>query len=96
MRRLASVVSRIVLGLAAVVFLLGALLFLLGLQLALVPMRIRQHAQARLVLDILANVGELVALHNEGAQARADDEADDDEAAAGRARMAAERIAGVP
>jgi hypothetical protein len=67
MRRLASGVSRIVLGLAALAFLLGALLFLLGLQLALVPMRIRQHAQARLVLDIAASVAALVALRAEQA-----------------------------
>lgn len=74
LRRLASLVSRIVLGLAALAFLLGALLFLLGLQLALVPMRIRQHAQARLVLDILANVAELVALQRDRATAEPSDE----------------------
>jgi hypothetical protein len=63
-----------VLGLAALAFLLGALLFLLGLQLALVPMRIRQHAQARLVLDIAANIAELVALQ----RTRVTDEPEED------------------
>lgn len=76
MRKLASLVARVVFGLAAITFVLGALLFLLGLQLALVPMRLRQHAQARLVLDIAANVAQLVALRAEQTT-RADAPADD-------------------
>lgn len=77
MRKLASLVARVVFGLAAIAFVLGAVLFLLGLQLALVPMRIRQHAQARLVLDIAANVAQLVALRAE--QTREDAPADEAE-----------------
>ncbi|MGH7345923.1 MAG: hypothetical protein ACREK4_13495 [Candidatus Rokuibacteriota bacterium] len=73
MRRLASVVSRLLIGMAATVLLLGALLFLLGLHLALVPLRVKQHRGLVLLLEIAERAAALAML------AKADGAGDENE-----------------
>lgn len=52
MRRVASLLGRLLVGLAATAFLLGAILFLLGLHLSMLPLRARAHVRLQLAFEI--------------------------------------------
>jgi len=66
MRRLASLLARLLIGLAATVLLLGALLFLLGLHLSLRLARSRTQAKAQLALELAMTAAALASLVREG------------------------------
>ncbi len=65
MRRLASFLARLVIGLAATVLLLGVLLFLLGLHLSLRLARSRAQAKAQLALELAVAAAGLASLVRE-------------------------------
>lgn len=68
MRRVASFLARLLIGLAATVFLVAALLFMLGLHLALVASRSRKHRGLVLMVEIAERAAELALLAKSGAE----------------------------
>lgn len=59
MRRLASLVARLLIGLAAAAFLVGALVFLLALQLSLRAGRVQSYRRLQLAVEIVERAAEL-------------------------------------